>query len=49
MKLHFENVVTVLFFIISLLILAPACSNVAHVISSEAHPAGESQSVLINP
>lgn len=29
MKLHFENILTLAFFVVSIMILAPACSNVA--------------------
>jgi hypothetical protein len=49
MKLHFENFVTVMFFIVSLLILAPACSNVAQVIGHKVESGETGHSVIVNP
>jgi hypothetical protein len=46
MKMRFENVLTVGFFIVSIMVLAPACSNVANLTPEVAPQDG---SVLINP
>ena len=49
MRFHFENIVTVLFFVVSLLILAPACSSVSHALSQPGSAEDAGPSVLVNP
>ncbi len=46
MKLHFENLLTIAFFVASILVLAPACSQVNDLGQSQKDLEGV---VVINP